>query len=280
MMTDLKIEDYLMSSIRVACQTYTWEMLGPEWQGQVTDMLDWIAGAGYEGIEITNTMIGEFYDQPEKFADELARRNLKLAAFAYATTGFADPNQWAEDVAGARQAIEFLHYFAEPRLGLGGAAHPSPENARQKLDQAIRFYNEVGRMGTDWGISVNVHPHSHHGSLLESAEAYAYLMDHLEARYVSFGPDTGHIVRGGQDLMTCLQTYISRITHLHLKDATVTGEWVALGEGVCDFRAVLALLESVDYAGWIVAEEESAEAGQDGLAAIRKNRTYLQEIGY
>jgi sugar phosphate isomerase/epimerase len=269
-----------MSAIRVACQTYTWEMLGAEWQGQVTDMLDWIAGAGYEGIEITNTMIGDFYDQPERFAGELARRNLKLAAFAYATTGFTDPNHWAEDVAGARQAIEFLHHFPEPRLGLGGAAHPSPENARQKLDQAIGFYNEVGRMGVDQGISVNVHPHSHHCSLLESAEAYAYLMDNLDARYVSFGPDTGHIVRGGQDLMTCLQTYISRITHLHLKDATATGAWVALGEGVCDFPAVVAFLESVDYGGWIVAEEESAEARQDGLAAIRKNRAYLQTIGY
>jgi inosose dehydratase len=269
-----------MSLIQVACQTYTWEMLGTEWGGEVTDMLDWMVEAGYAGIEITNTMIGEFSDHPEEFADELAQRNMKLAAFAYATTGFTDPDRWEGDVAGARRALDFVRYFPEPRLGLGGAAHPSRENPRDKLDQAIRFYNQVGRMGTDLGVSVNVHPHSHHGSLLESAEAYAYLMDHLDARYVSFGPDTGHIVRGGQDLMACLETYISRITHLHLKDATTTGEWVALGEGVCDFPAVLALLESVEYEGWIVAEEESADARQDGRAAIRKNRAYLKAIGY
>jgi hydroxypyruvate isomerase len=42
----------------------------------------------------------------------------------------------------------------------------------------------------------------------------------------------------------------------------------------------MALLESVDYEGWIVAEEESAEAREDGLAAIRKNRAYLAAIGY
>jgi inosose dehydratase len=269
-----------MSTIQIACQTYTWEMLGTEWTGQVTDMLDWITEAGYEGIEITNSMIGEFYDFPEKFADELAKRNLKLAAFAYATTGFTDPKRWEKDIEGARRALEFLLYYPEPRLGLGGAAHPSRENAWDKLDQAIRFYNEVGRLGTDRGISVNVHPHSHHGSLLESVEDYAYLMDHLDARYVSFGPDTGHIVRGGQNLLDCLQTYISHLTHVHLKDATATGEWVALGEGICDFPAVLDLLASVDYQGWIVGEEESAEARQDGLAAIRKNRTYLRAIGY
>ena len=269
-----------MSAIQVGCQTYTWEMLGTGWTGQVTDLLDWVAGAGYAGIEITNSMIGEFYDQPEQFAAELAKRNLKLAAFAYATTGFTDPDCWDEDLAGARKAIEFLRHFPEPRLGLGGAAHPSSENPWGKLDQAIRFYNEVGRLGADLGISVNVHPHSHHGSLLESAESYAYLMDHLDPGFVSLGPDTGHIVRGGQDLMTCLRTYISRITHLHLKDVTARGDWVALGEGLCDFPAVLALLESVDYDGWIVAEEESAEAHQDGLAAIRMNREYLRAIGY
>jgi sugar phosphate isomerase/epimerase len=80
--------------------------------------------------------------------------------------------------------------------------------------------------------------------------------------------------------MACLETYISRITHLHLKDANAAGEWEALGEGVCAVPAVLALLESVEYEGWIVAEEESDEARQDGLAAIRKNRAYLRAIGY
>jgi inosose dehydratase len=269
-----------MNRIRVACQTYTWEMLGKEWQGGVTDMLDWIAYAGYDGIEITNTMIGEFYDEPQKFADELNKRDLQLAAFAYATTGFTDPSQWDADLAGARQAIEFVRHFDEPRLGLGGAANPSQEIARQKLDQAIGFYNRVGQLGADLGISVNVHPHSHYGSLLESAESYAYLMDNLRPDYVSFGPDTGHIVRGGQELLPCLQSYISRITHLHLKDATANGEWVVLGEGICDIPAVMALLESVDYDGWIVGEEESEEARQDGQAAIRKNRRYLQSIGY
>ena len=114
-----------MSMIQVACQTYTWEMLGAEWKGQVTDLLGWVAGAGYAGIEITNSMIGEYYNQPEQFAAELASRNLKLAAFAYATTGFTDPNRWEQDIAGARQAIEFLRYFPEyPRsLNCGPADH-------------------------------------------------------------------------------------------------------------------------------------------------------------
>jgi inosose dehydratase len=267
--------------IRVACQTYTWEMLGLDWRGRVDDILDWVAAAGYAGIEITNNMIREYADRPRDFAAALAQRNLQLACFAYsAPDGFTDPACWDADLAGARRVVEFMAHFPQPRLGLGGAANPTRENARAKLDQAIQFYNEVGRIGSAAGVSVNVHPHSHYGSLLESAEEYQYLLDHLDPQCVSFGPDTGHIVRGGQDLLTCLRAHLPRITHLHLKDATASREWVGLGEGVCDFPGVMALLESAHYDGWVVGEEESPSARQDGIAAIRSNRVYLRSIGY
>lgn len=269
-----------MSAIRVGCQTYTWEMLGPAWKGSVTDILDHVAGAGYAGIEITNTMIGGFAGRPEAFAQELAARGLELAAFAYATTGFTDPSRRDEDLAGAVRAIDFVRRFPRPRLGLGGAASASATRSRDDLDRAISFYNEVGRRAADAGVSANVHPHSHFGSLVETAEEYAYLVDRLDPRWVSFGPDTGHISRGGQEVLACLRTYIGRITHLHLKDASADGTWAALGRGGCDFRGVFALLESAGYDGWVVAEEESGDARRDGPRAIRGNREYLRSIGY
>ena len=267
--------------IRVACQTYTWEMLGDEWQGKVTDILDWVSDAGYEGIEITNNMIGEFYDRPSDFAAQLEKRNLSLAAFAYSTsTGFTDPELWGEYIKGAMKAIDFLRHFPEPRLGLGGAANPSRENAKEKLDRAIEFYNKAGQIASASGVSVNIHPHSHFGSLLESADEYQYLLDNLDPILTSFGPDTGHITRGGQNLLTCISTHLPRITHLHLKDVNSNGDFVALGEGVCDFPPVMELLRLSGYDGWIVAEEESQSARESGTAAIRKNRAYLRLIGY
>lgn len=270
----------LVSGVKVGCQTYTWEMLGSGWTGRVTQILDWIAGAGYQGIEITNSMIGEFADRQSAFAAELDVRGLSLAAFAYARTGFTDASTWESDIGGACDAIAFLCRFPEARLALGGAAHPSRENAREKLDRAIRFYNWVGRMGAAQDVSVNVHPHSHHGSLLETAEDYDYLLSRLDPACVSFGPDTGHIVRGGQDLLDCIRTHLPRITHLHLKDACADGAWAPLGEGICDIPGVLALLDESGYTGWVVAEEESEFARENGTEAIRRNRAYLRQLGY
>jgi inosose dehydratase len=269
-----------MSAIRVGCQTYTWEMLGPAWKGTVTDILDQVAAAGYAGIEITNTMIGGFAGKPQAFAEELARRGLELAAFAYATTGFTDASRRDEDLAGAWKAIEFVRHFPTPRMGLGGAASASGRRSREDLDRAIAFYNEVGRRAAGAGVSASVHPHSHFGSLVETAEEYSYLVARLDPRWVSFGPDTGHISRGGQDVLACLRTHIGRITHLHLKDATADGKWAALGRGTCDFRGVLALLESAGYDGWVVAEEESEDARRDGAKAIRHNREFLRSLGF
>lgn len=269
-----------MGHIRIACQTYTWEMLGPAWQSRTEDILDWIAESGYAGIEITNTMIGEFADRPEDFREALRGRGLELAAFAYATTGFTDPAQRKADLLGAERAIGFLERFPEPRLALGGAATSGANRSRRTLDAAIEFYNNVGQLAAERGVLVNVHPHSDHGSLLETAEDYQYLIDRLDTGRVTFGPDTGHIVRGGQNLLECLRTHLPVITHIHFKDATADGRWAPLGEGVCDFAAVLELLESAGYDGWVVAEEESEEARRDGLAAIRKNRAFLRLLGY
>jgi hypothetical protein len=66
---------------------------------------------------------------------------LELSAFAYSRpSGFTDPLAWDGDLAG----------------GLGGASSPSRENARTRLDQAIRFYNEAGRLAADLGVAVNL----------------------------------------------------------------------------------------------------------------------------
>lgn len=264
--------------MKIGCQTYTWEMLGDGWRGRVTDILDWVAAAGYDGVEITNTMIREFRDQPREFLAELARRNMRLATFAYATTGFTDVSRRKADLDGADHALRFLAHFPGVQLGLGGAASEDQSDRRGQLDHALTFYNEVGRRAHDAGIVVNVHPHSHFGSLLETAEEYDYLLAHLDP-VVRFGPDTGHIVRGGQDLLECLRRCLPRISHLHLKDADAQNHWQPMGQGVCDLPGVFALLAEAGYSGWVVCEEESALAREDGVAAIRHNRGYLRSLG-
>jgi sugar phosphate isomerase/epimerase len=256
-------------------------MLGEAWQGEVTDLLDWISGAGYEGVEITTNMIGEYWDRPRDFARELEARGLALAAYAYGSpSGFTDLETRRQDVAGAARALAFVEAFPGAKLELGGAASPSREDLWGKLDLAIALYNQVGGVAAEAGVVACVHPHSHFGSLLESAEEYAYLLERLDPGCANWCPDTGHIIRGGQDLMACLRAGLDRIVHVHFKDVDADRRWVGLGKGTCDFAGVIALLEGAGYDGWVVGEEESEEARQDGVAAVRGNREYLRSLGY
>jgi sugar phosphate isomerase/epimerase len=255
-------------------------MHGEAWKGTPDDILDAVGAAGYAGVEFAASMIGDYYDRPAAFAEALAARGLELAAFAYASPhGFTDPAHAEAELSGAERALRFAAAFPCRRLALGGAASPTREGYDAKLGRACAFYSEVARRGADLGVDVLVHPHSHHGSLLESAEEYARLLEATAESGLGFNPDSGHIVRGGQDLLTCLRAHAGRIRHVHLKDVTPTGEWAPLGQGVCDFSGLLALLGSLGYDGWVVAEEESALAWQDPSNAIRVNRDYLRILG-
>ena len=268
--------------LKVGCQTYTWEMLGEKWSGQVDDILTAVADSGYEGVEITNTMIREYAERPLEFGRALKVRELTLAAFAYASPlGFTDPANHAKELQGAEKAMRFLAEFPGTPLMLGGPSTATRQSVAEKISRAAEFYNEAGRRGKRVGVDVAFHPHSHHGSILETREEYERIMELTDPALVQWNPDTGHIVRGGQDLLDTLRRFHTRIGHVHLKDVDAHKKWQPLGQGVCGIPAVLTFLElEAKFSGWIVAEEESDSAASAPERAIAGNRQYLKGIGY
>ena len=266
-----------MMPFRFGCQTYTWEMLGHRWKGTPDEILDTVAETGYQGVEFSNAMIGCYGRHPAAFREALAARGLDCAAFAYARTGFTDPTRWEEDLEGAVEALRFC-VAVDALLCLGGPAAPSRDHYETDFAQAVRFYNEVALRGADLGVTVCVHPHSHHGSLVESAEEYARLLESTASSGLMFNPDAGHIARSGQDVCACFRAHRDRIAHVHIKDADHQGNWQPLGQGTIPWADLFALLGETRYTGWIVAEEESELAWRDGVAAVKANREYLQRL--
>lgn len=267
--------------MKVGCETYVWEMLAAQQWPSPVQLLDYVAETGFAGIEFTTSMLREFYDQPEAFKKELARRNLEFCGLAFGTpSGFTEPEQRDEDLKTARRAIAFLEHFPGAQLEPGTVSSPNPQSQwEQKVDNAAKFYNELSQMAAKSGIVVCVHPNSTDNSLVKTAEQYRYLMDRLDPD-VKYCPDTGHIVRGKQDLLACFTEYAARISHVHVKDADADGNWKLTGEGICDFKGVLKLLDDIGYSGWLIVEDESDEARHDGRAAVRHGRQYFKKLGY
>ena len=268
-----------MALFTLGCQTYTWEMLGPDWQGTPEEILDAIAAAGYSGVEFSNVMIGPYLDAPQAFQHALEARGLRCAGFAYARQGFSDPAEYENDLAGAEKALRFADYFSVV-LGLGGPSSNTRQDYEAKIEQAVSFYQEVARRAQLRGIQLAVHPHSHFTSLVLNAAEYDHLLSRIEPLGIRFNPDTGHILRGGQDLMDCLGRYRSLISHVHVKDVDREGRWTGMGRGITPVSQLFGWLEETGYAGWVVIEEESDEARQDPAAAVSANRRFLRSIGY
>ena len=270
-----------MERIHVGCESYTWEMLGKEWKGAVDDILNIIAGAGYEGVELTNTMIGPYYDKPEEFAKALEKRKLRFPSFGFVPLHrFTDQSRVSEEIKAAEKVIAFLTSFPGCRLDLAGGSVESREDLDRKFQTMCRIYNEVALLADKKKVSVDIHPHSHYGSIIETAEEYDRLMSSTDSKLVSWCPDTGHIARGGLDLLQTLSKYKERIRNFHFKDVDSKGNWKVMGAGICSFKEVLQLLEKIGYTGWVIGEEESDDAYKDQVAAVTKNRAYLKSLGY
>jgi len=269
-----------MGNIRIGCQTYTWEMLGEEWKGSVDDMLDIISGAGYAGVEITNTMIGDYYTDPDGFAGALKKRGLVFASFGFVPhTSFTEDGCAGDEIARAKKGVDFVSNFPGCRLDLAGGSSTDRKDIRKKYKTMCGIYNEVGEYGLKRGVGVDFHPHSHAGSIIETDEEYGMLMEMTDDS-VGWCPDSGHIVRGGLELLPTLERFSNRIRNFHFKDADENGNWKLMGEGICDFKKCLDLLRNIGYDGWVIGEEESAEARENQAASVEKNRAYLRSLGY
>ena len=264
-----------MSEIKFGCQFYTWQMSGNRYAGKLPDILNIVKPAGFAGIESEPWMLGSYYDDPSALKDLLAQFNLQLGAVAFVCS-WADPHETEQERSEADRVFSYARSFPETHLVLVQAPGKDRSNLRQRQENLISCVNAVAARAVDQGLSCSYHPNSPEGSVIRIEDDYKILLDGLDSSLVGFAPDTGHIARGGMDVIQILKTYRLLIKHVHFKDITTSGGWTAMGAGIIDFPEIVTFLKDTDYAGWIMIEEESPEAEVDPNKATTKNGEYLR----
>ena len=217
--------------LKFGCQTFTWEMLGDAWTGGPDDLVAAIADGGYAGIEITDTMIGSYAGRAADFARRLDDAGLALVSFAMGSDGgFTEPGQTTADLEAARRWVDFAAHFPGALVSMGSATVMSEGTRDDKFAVAAEIYNRAAEIGRAAGVTVAVHPSSHHNTLLFSREDYDRIFALLDPQ-VGWVPDTGHILRGGQTIGDTLAAHRDRIRYVHLKDVDRAGELGDAGRG-------------------------------------------------
>ena len=242
------------------------------------DVLAAIAAGAYEGTELGPPgYLGDAGSLPAS----LARHGLALTG-GYVPIAFTEPHRLDEldlvldlfEGAGASTARPVLA-DAGPRNG---------ETDWRRLGDGVRRAAEHARSR---GFSPVFHHHV--GTRIETPAEVERL---LELSDVALLLDSGHLALAGGDPVSSLRDWRSRIDYVHLKDVREEaagwsladvwrlGGFCELGAGVVDLDAFLHELESSDYLGWVVVEQDALPGD---LARARdsqaRNRSWLAERG-
>jgi inosose dehydratase len=274
-------------------------------------VLDEVSSAGYAGIDLGP--VGYLGDGPV-LAERLASRNLGLAG-AYLEFPFTDQaalERLYPELDAMLDTFDAVRDKVPGPLPRPTIADASSDVRRLKPGQSHADHS-LGLNDEAWnrfavglksvldrcrsrGYEPTFHPET--GTFVEATWEIERV---LEISDVGLCLETGHIFVCGGDPLEVLRSAPERVNHVHLKDAVrsrmdaviadhepTPAIWTrevfcALGEGDVNLDAVLSELETLNFEGWLVVEQDifpqtSARFAQ-ATADQQKNRKYLASRG-
>lgn len=264
-----------MNGIHLGCQAYTWQM-SDRYVGKLDHILDTVQTAGFTGFELETGMLGDWYDNPVRFAAALACRHIQPVAFTLALS-WANSCETAAERQEADRLFHYMSHFPGALLVLAKLPGHDRSNLHRRQQKALACINALGRRAHAAGIVAGFHPNSPPGSIFRTLEDYQILMEGLAADAVGFVPDAGHIANGGMEVREVFRAFRPFIRHVHFKDLNRAGAWTAMGAGIIDFPGLVSDLRATGFTGWIMVEEESAQAKLDPDTVTLANGRYMHE---
>ncbi len=154
----------------------------------------------------------------------------------------------------------------------------------------------IAEIAESFGLQMVVHPHA--GTMFETPDDLDFLLNSTD---VDICLDTGHIVVGGGKPLEVAQRAGTRVKHVHLKDCDATaavriqngtsaysaevrgGMYKPLGKGDAQIREVIQYLDSINYEGRLVLEQDvmldgDSQYGTGPVEAVRESITFLKSI--
>jgi inosose dehydratase len=247
---------------RFGSEVYTWFMSnsGKTHENRLGHMMEIIAKAGFTGVQPIHFWMGDLSD-PALLEAKLKETGLELAAISLALD-WKGAEETEQEKKEADQMISLLERF--PGAILCTVQIPSGRHELEtRRKNLVNIVNTVSRRAKERGVPCSFHPNSPHSSIIRTAEDYAAILPALDSAATGWTPDVGHIINGGMDPLQKMQEYAHLINHMHYKDWDGEPEFTLMGNGKVDLPAITQWLKDINYSGWIICEDEGAEAVED-----------------
>lgn len=115
------------------------------------------------------------------------------------------------------------------------------------------------------------------GLLVETADQFLELMQHLDSPAAGLNFDVGHAYCVGDDPAPTIRRMAKYIRHFHLEDiaATRVHHHLVPGEGAIDFAATFRAIRDIGYDGWVTVElypyvDDPDDAARTAFARVTK----------
>jgi sugar phosphate isomerase/epimerase len=141
---------------------------------------------------------------------------------------------------------------------------------------ALRLFVEelkpVAEHAEKQGVLLLIEPEP--GLLIETADQFLELMQHIEAPAVGLNFDIGHFYCVGDDPAATVARLARYIRHFHLEDiaASRVHHHLVPGEGAIDFAATFRAIRSTGYDGWVTIELYPYVDDPDAAARTARQR--------
>ncbi len=255
------------------------------WDGNDAQAIKEISELGFHGIQLRSNVLKEFEQKPQALKDLLEQNKLSMVALSSGGVRIAAGTETDEIAKHVRNA-KFVRAVGGRYLQVTDSARPKDRTpAASDFKQLGHTLTEIAKRSIDLGIPVGYH--NHMGTLGESPEEVARIMDACDPTYVKLELDIAHYQQGGGDPARAIRQYRDRLLFLHIKDVESLAtrdergrayRFVELGRGKVDLAAVFAMLKEVQFDGWAVVELDSVpdkSRTPKECAAISKK--YLEE---
>lgn len=250
-------------SIKLAAMSLGWG--NPSGEGLIPFLKE-VKAAGYEGVAgFADAGWDDYIDQPAKFGRWLADEGLFLASLDAKT--HRDLDQY-------RRICSFMAELGCRHLVcLGGLGTVVEDYAA--LGPVLEC---IGEIALEFGVRVVYH----NGRTRESFSDMETVLDNSDPEKVFAMCDTGHATRDFVELprteraVRFMDKYWERLDFIEFKDwHPDTDLNTPVGEGLCGWEAVFALIKEKKYSGWITVEQNGLSGGRSAFECARISNQFI-----
>lgn len=219
------------------------------------------ASLGYDWVEAAGHSDGKFYGFAPREFGKLVRKTGMMPISSHSPLRPDNYEKMVEDAAGAG-----MQYIMLPSL---------PNEWSSTIDgyqRAADFLNKAGGKCKKEGIKIGFHNHQIEFKEINGRVPYDVLLENTDPRHVIFEVDLAWITAAGKDPIFYFRKYPGRFEVWHMKDLTPEKQDATLGEGIIDFKPILAEAKSAGMKYWFLEQDNCRT--HTPMESIKISRNY------